>query len=171
MGMGAIGRATTTMLQGIGFPVHGWSRTRREVPGVEGFVGPGALPAFLGRSDILVAILPETPETVGLLNAEALARLPWGAGVVNVGRGSLVVLTDLLMALDSGQIVRAMLDVFETEPLPASDPAWRHPRLIVTPHVAGFASRPARAAWVADCVRAHEAGQTLLNAYDPNRGY
>ncbi len=171
MGMGNIGQATARMLHGIGFPVHGWSRTPRDVPGVRGFAGLEALPAFLAEADILVAILPDTPETSGLLSATTLAALPRGAAIINVGRGSLVVMPDLLAALDSGQVSQAVLDVFTTEPLPADDPAWAHERLIVTPHVAGFATRGARAAWVAECIGAEQAGRPLRNVYDPGRGY
>ncbi len=124
MGVGSIGQAMAAMLRGIGFPVQGWSRTPRQVPGIEMFAEMGALPAFLGRSDLLVAILPDTPETAGLLNTRTLGLLPRGAGLVNVGRGSLVVMPDLLAALDAGQVGRAMLDVFEPEPLPAVPKSW-----------------------------------------------
>jgi glyoxylate/hydroxypyruvate reductase A len=171
MGLGRIGQATAAMLGGIGFPVTGWSRTAKTVPGVQSCAGLPALAGFLGAADILVAILPDTPDTAGLLHAETLALLPRGAGLVNAGRGSLVVLPDLLAALDSGHLSRAILDVFPTEPLPADDPAWRHERLIVTPHAAGYASRAARAEWVAECIRADRAGQPLRNVFDPVRGY
>ncbi len=171
LGLGRIGQATASMLRGIGFPVSGWSRTPKHVAGVDTSAGPDALPGFLGSTDILVAILPDTPDTAGLLHAGTLDLLPRGAGLVNAGRGSLIVLPDLLGALDRGQISRAILDVFPTEPLPPDDPAWRHERLIVTPHAAGFASHAARAAWVAECIRAEGAGDALRNVYDPARGY
>lgn len=171
LGLGRIGQATASMLRGIGFPVSGWSRTPKDVPGVATSAGPDALAGFLGAADILVAILPDTPDTAGLLHAGTLDLLPRGAGLVNAGRGSLIVLPDLLAALDRGQVSRAILDVFPTEPLPPDDPAWRHDRLTVTPHAAGFASHAARAAWVADCIRAEQAGEALRTVYDPARGY
>jgi glyoxylate/hydroxypyruvate reductase A len=169
MGMGRIGRAAADMLGAIGFAVHGWTRTRRD--GEEGFAGMEELDAFLGRSDILVAVLPDTPETRYLMDAKRLAALPRGAGLVNVGRGTLCRVGDVIAALDSGQLSTAVLDVFEQEPLPADNPAWHHPRIIVTSHVAGYASRPGRAESVARCIRLHEAGEPIDLLYDPARGY
>ena len=171
MGMGKIGQATARMLQGIGFQVHGWTRTPRTGESVPCYCGPGELDAFLAASDILIGILPDTAETRGLINAERLAKLPAGAGVVNVGRGTLIVLPDLLAALDSGHIATAVIDVFETEPLPVDNPAWTHPRLLLSGHLAGFVSFEARAEWVVQCLNQHWAGETMGNIYDPERGY
>lgn len=171
LGMGRIGQAAAVMLRGIGFPVHGWARTPREDPAGRCYAGPGELDAFLACTDILVAILPDTPQTRGLMNAERLAALPRGAGLVSLGRGTLLVMPDLLAALDSGQVSLAVLDVFETEPLPGTDPAWRHERIVVSPHLAGFASRPARARSVAEGVARHRAGQPVATLYEPGRGY
>lgn len=171
MGMGNLGRRAAAMLGGLGFPVAGWSRTRRAAEGVEAFAGPGELDAFLARTDILVNLLPDTPELKGAIRAETLALLPAGAAVVNAGRGPQLVLGDLLAALDSGHLSGAFLDVFEPEPLPAGHPAWRHPKLIVTPHLAALASRPARARYVADAIAAFERGEVPPNLFDPARGY
>jgi glyoxylate/hydroxypyruvate reductase A len=171
MGMGKIGLATARMLQGIGFQVHGWTRTPRTGDGFRCYSGPAELDAFLAATDILVGILPDTPETRGLLNAERLAKLPPGAGVVNVGRGTLIVMPDLLAALDSGHISTAVLDVFEPEPLPKGHPAWTHERILVSAHVAGFVSHESRAEWVAECLAKHQAGLAMDNIYDPERGY
>ena len=171
MGLGQIGQVAARMLQGVGFPVHGWSRTPRELAGVRGFAGLAELPAFLAATDILVGILPETPETHHLLNAARLAQLRHGAGLVNAGRGGLVVMPDLLAALDTGQVSMAFLDVFETEPLPPSDPAWQHERLFVTAHVAGYASRASRAEWVARCIADHGAGRPPANVFQADKGY
>ena len=171
LGMGKIGQAAARMLQGIGFAVQGWTRTPRVIDGVPCCDGPDALPAFLAASDILVGILPDTPETRGLLNAERLAMLPAGAGIVSVGRGSLIVMPDLLAALDRGHLSLAVLDVFETEPLPADDPAWRHARVVVSSHLAGVASKRSRVEWVAHCLAEHAAGRMVPNVYEPGRGY
>lgn len=171
MGMGNLGVRAAGMLRGLGFPVAGWSRTRKTIPGVEGFAGANELDAFLSRTDILVNLLPDTPETKAAIRAETLARLPPGAAVVNAGRGPQLVLADLVAALDAGHLSGAFLDVFEPEPLPAGHPVWRHPRIIVTPHLAALASRPARARYMAGAIAAFERGETPPNLFDPKRGY
>lgn len=171
MGMGNLGIRAAEMLRALGYPVAGWSRSRKHVPGVECFAGAEELPAFLGRTDLLVNLLPDTAETKRAIRAETIAQLPRGAGIVNAGRGPQLVLPDLLAALDDGHLSGAFLDVFETEPLPADDPAWSHPKVIVTPHLASLASRPARALYVAQAIAAHERGEAPPNLYDPDRGY
>ena len=171
MGMGNLGVRAAEMLLGLGFQVSGWSRGRKQVPGVESFAGPAELPAFLAGTDILACLLPDTPDTRGILRAETLAMLPRGAGVLNAARGGHVVLPDLIAALDSGQLSGAVLDVFDQEPLPADSPAWTHPKVLVTSHLASQASRPARARFVAQCIAAFERGEAVPNLYDPARGY
>jgi glyoxylate/hydroxypyruvate reductase A len=171
MGLGHMGTAAARMLQGVGFPVISWSRTPKAVPGVESFVGEAAQPAFLARTRILVCLLPATPETRHILAAPLLSQLPAGAGLINVGRGSHQKLEDILAALDSGQLSGAVLDVFEQEPLPPESPAWTHPRLLVTPHLASLPPRSERAAYVGGLIAAHARGEALPNVYDPARGY
>jgi glyoxylate/hydroxypyruvate reductase A len=171
MGLGNIGTVAARMLQALGFPVSGWARNRKAVDGVTTFAGAAELDAFLAQSDIVVGLLPGTAETRGLLDARRLTLLPRGAGVINAGRGSLIVMPDLIAALDSGHLAAAVLDVFDPEPLPADDPAWRHPKITVTSHVAGFASRPARARAVAKALIAYERGEPIPNLYQPERGY
>jgi glyoxylate/hydroxypyruvate reductase A len=171
MGLGHMGEAAARMLRGVGFPVIGWSRTRKDIPGVRSFAGAAERDAFLAEAHILVCLLPATPETRGLIARPLLERLPDGAGLVNVGRGSHQRIEDILAALDSGKLSGALLDVFEQEPLPADHPAWTHPKLIVTPHVASLPPRRERAAHVAAQIAAHERGETLANTYDHDRGY
>ncbi len=171
LGLGRIGAVAAGMLRGIGFQVHGWVRTPRPGGDVPCRAGPGELDAFLAESDILVGLLPDTPETRGLMDAARLARLPRGAGIVSVGRGTLLVMPDLLAALDRGHLSLAVLDVFEPEPLPPQDPLWRHPRVLVSAHLAGFASRWTRARAVAEGVAQHRAGRPIPTLYDPDRGY
>ncbi|NOG69418.1 glyoxylate/hydroxypyruvate reductase A [Roseicella sp. DB1501] len=171
MGLGTMGARCAAMLQGLGFPVIGWSRSPKSLPGVESHAGAAALPGFLARSDILVCLLPATPETRDIVRAETLAMLPRGAGYIGLGRGSHHRLEDLLAALDSGQLSGAVLDVFEPEPLPSGHPLWSHPRAIVTPHVASLPSRAERAGYVARAIAGFERGEPLPNLFDPARGY
>jgi glyoxylate/hydroxypyruvate reductase A len=171
MGLGNLGTAAARMLQGLNFTVRGWARSRKDIPGVRSFAGAAELPDFLAGTDILVSLLPSTPETAGLIDGAVLARLPAGAGLVSAGRGQHVVEPDLIAALDSGHLCGAVMDVFATEPLPAGDPLWLHPKVTVTPHVASMAPRQDRAAYVANAIAAHEAGRPLPNVFDPERGY
>ena len=171
MGLGNIGQVAARMLRGLGFTVTGWARSPRALDGVKVHSGASGLDGFLAQSDILVGLLPETPQTRGLLDRDRIRRLPRGAGIVNAGRGSLIVMPDLIAALDEGHLGAAYLDVFDPEPLPADHPAWRHPRITVTSHVAGFASRRARARSVVAALEAHERGEPLPNLYCADRGY
>lgn len=171
MGLGNLGRRAAEMLRGLGFAVSGWTRTPRDVPGVECHAGAEQRDIFLRGADILVNLLPDTPDTRGVIDAATLARLPAGAGVVNAGRGPQLVVADLIAALDSGHLSGAMLDVFDTEPLPAESPLWTHPKVIVSAHVASNSSRRSRAHYVADAIAAFERGEALPNMYDPIRGY
>lgn len=171
MGLGNMGCAAARMLRGIGFPVIGWSRGRKAVPGVESYAGAAEMAAFLERSDILVCLLPATAETRGIVNAATLARLPRGAGYVGAGRGMQQRLDDILAALDDGRLSGAVIDVFETEPLPPEHPLWAHPRAIVTAHVASLPNRMERAASVAAAIAGFERGEALPNLYDHARGY
>jgi glyoxylate/hydroxypyruvate reductase A len=129
------------------------------------------LAKFLARTDILVAVLPLTRETHGILNAKNLAALPKGAYLINMARGAHVVDADLLAALDSGHLGGAALDVFNTEPLPADHPYWTHPKVYVTPHVAGSTNPRTAAPGVIENIKRLRAGQPLINTVDPTSGY
>ena len=171
MGLGNLGARAATMLAGLGFHVAGWSRTPKTLAGVACYAGEGGRDEFLRQSDILVCLLPDTPETRGAIRAETIALLPPAAAVVNAARGGHVVWDDLAAALDSGRLSGAVLDVFTDEPLPSEHSAWVHPRVTITPHVASMASRRSRARYVAEAIRRFEAGEALSNVYDPALGY
>lgn len=171
LGLGNLGARAARMLAGLGFGVIGWSRTPKAIAGVESHVGDAGGEEVFRRSDILVNLLPDTPQTRGLIGARRIALLPPGAAIVNAGRGAQLVMADLIAALDRGHLARAMLDVFETEPLPAGHPAWSHPKILVTSHIAASASRPARARFAAEAIAAWERGERLPTLYDPERGY
>jgi glyoxylate/hydroxypyruvate reductase A len=171
MGLGNLGRHAAGMLVGLGFSVAGWSTSRKAIPGVESFVGPGELGAFLAATDILVCLLPDTPETKRLIDAGLLARLPRGAGVINAGRGPQVVLDDLIAALDAGHLSAAFLDVYDPSPLPSDHPIWDHPKVIMTPYNAASGDRIERVAYVAGAIAGFQDGLALPNVYSPLRGY
>ena len=136
MGAGPLGLFVAEALVGLGFPVRIWSRTAKELAGAETFHGPDQLTAFAAGSDILVAMLPRTPATIGLLDADLFAALPKGAAVVNIGRGDHLNEEALLAALDSGHLSGATLDVLRQEPPPNDHPFWSHPKIRLTPHIA-----------------------------------
>jgi len=171
LGIGEIGTVVAERLRDLGFPVSGWSRTKKSVPAVKGFTGAGELDAFLAQSDILVCVLPLTPQTRHILNAQLFAKLPKGAYVINVARGGHVNEPELIAALDSGHLSGATLDVFETEPLPETSPIWKHPKIIATPHVAAITSPIAAARYVIDGIAAMERGEKPANIVDMERGY
>lgn len=171
MGLGAMGEHSARMLLGLGIPVRGWSRSRKSIAGVESFAGAAELDAFLAGTDVLVCLLPATAETQGIIAAPLLAKLPRGAGLVQVGRGSQQVLPDILAALDSGHLSGAVLDVFTPEPLPPDNLAWTHPGVIVTPHTASLPTRAERARYIAGVIAMLERGEAPPHLYDPARGY
>lgn len=171
MGLGQLGTPIARALLGLGYAVNGWSRSAHALNGLTLYQGPEALPAFLAVTDVLVCVLPLTASTRGILNRDTFAALPRGAAVVNCGRGEHLVVPDLLAALDSGQLRGAVLDVFAHEPLPADDPLWAAPGVVVTPHMATMASSTVVAQQVAQNVRRLVAGEPLVNQVDSSRGY
>lgn len=171
LGLGELGAAAALELARQGFDVRGWSRTPKTLDGVSTRHGMAALPDFLAGSEILVVMLPLTPETRGLLNAERLALLPKGAKLINVARGPVVDEAALIDALRSGRIAEATLDVFEVEPLPPESPLWGMENVLVTPHLASVAIPASAAAQIADNIRRVEEGREVLNQVDPRRGY
>ncbi len=171
LGLGALGEAAAHRLTDAGFKVIGWSRSAKDIEGVETFSGDDGLNTVLRRSDILTCLLPLTPETRGLLNAERLALLPANASLINFARGPIVVSEDLLQTLDTGRLSHAVLDVFDVEPLPTDAPFWDHPRITVLPHISAPTDRDTAAALVADNIRTFRRTATLPSIVDFARGY
>jgi glyoxylate/hydroxypyruvate reductase len=171
MGMGTLGRAALAQLRQLGFDCAGWSRSRRSDPGVRCYAGEAELGDFLAATDILVCLLPLTPETRGILGRRVFGALPHGAALVNAGRGGHLVEADLLAALESGQLSAAVLDVCEPEPPPQVHPFWEHPRIWLTPHVASATQAETAAQSLIDNLRRHSAGLPLEGLVDRLRGY
>lgn len=171
MGLGIMGGLIARRVSALGYPVAGWVRNARTIEGVEIFAGTRGLAPFLARSRVVINALPLTPDTRDILGAGAFAAMPKGAFLVNIGRGAHLVDRDLIAALDSGHIEAAMLDVFREEPLPALHAFWRHPKIIITPHVAAPTIVSAAAAQVIENVRRLERGEPPLGLVDRSRGY
>jgi glyoxylate/hydroxypyruvate reductase A len=171
MGTGVLGQAVVAKLRGFGFPCAGWNRTRREIEGVECFAGPESLSAFLGRTDILVCLLPLTDATRGILDRRAFEAMPRGSALVSLGRGGQLVQDDLLRALDEGRISAAILDVADPEPLPPGHPLWAHPSVVLTPHIASETQPESSARVVLENVARLQRGEPLVGLVDRRRGY
>lgn len=176
MGLGVLGQDAAEVLVRLGFQVAGWSRTPKTVPGIATYHGADGLSAFLARTDMLVVLLPHTTDTDGILNASLFRQLPrdgalGGAVLINAGRGRLQRATDILAALDAGDLKAASLDVFETEPLDADSPFWSHPAVYVTPHSAASSDPRFLVGYVTGQIEAFERGEALQNVVDRQTGY
>jgi glyoxylate/hydroxypyruvate reductase len=176
MGLGTLGADAALVLRRIGFRVAGWSRSPKQIDGIECFSGGGELDAFLRRTDILVCLLPLTRDTRHILDRAVFATLnrtsPMGAPVViNAGRGGLQNEADLLACLDDGTLGAASLDVFATEPLPPDSRFWTHPKVVLTPHNAADTDPDAISKYVAHQIARFEAGDALENIVERKRGY
>ena len=171
LGMGELGQAVARALLALNFPVRGWSRTPREVPGVATDHGAEGLARVLSGAQVVVLLMPNTPDTANTLNAERLALLAPGAFVINPGRGPLIDDEALLAALDSSRLAHATLDVFRVEPLPPDHPFWHHPKVTVTPHIAAQTRPDTASQVVVENIRRAEAEEPLLHVVDRKRGY
>jgi glyoxylate/hydroxypyruvate reductase A len=171
MGLGVLGERVAQAVAHFEFPVLGWSRTPKTVPGVQCFAGQAQFDAFLSATRVLVCLLPLTPETQDIMNARNLSRLMPVGFVINVARGAHLVDEDLIALLDSGHLAGAALDVFRTEPLPEGHPFWRHPKITVTPHTSARTLREESIAQITGKILALERGEPIAGVVDPQRGY
>jgi glyoxylate/hydroxypyruvate reductase len=171
MGLGVLGQRVAQAVAHFEYPVLGWSRSRKELPGVRCFAGEEQFDDFLRGTRVLVCLLPLTPETRGIMNAANLSRLMPGAFVINVARGAHLVDDDLIALLDSGHLAGATLDVFRTEPLPEQHPFWTHPKITVTPHTSARTLRDETIAQIAGKILALERGEPIDGVVDLHRGY
>ena len=171
MGLGVLGQRVAQALAAFEFPVRGWSRSARDLPGVQCFAGAGQFHDFLAGTRVLVNLLPLTPETGNILDRATLSRLQPGGYVINVARGAHLVDEDLVALLDEGHLAGAALDVFRTEPLPPAHPFWRHPKIVVTPHTSARTLRDESIAQIARKILAVEDGEPIAGVVDPKKGY
>ncbi len=171
MGLGVLGQRVVRAVQAFEFPVRGWSRSPKELPGVPCYAGQAQFAEFLAETRVLVCLLPLTEETRGIMNRETLAQLQPGGYVINVARGAHLVEEDLIPLLDSGQLAGAALDVFRQEPLPAGHPFWRHPKITMTPHTAARTLRDESVAQIAQKIQRLERGEPIAGVVDHHKGY
>ncbi len=171
LGVGSIGQHLAEVATAFGLTVTGVSRTGASVAGIERVFAVSALPDAVAGADYLVSVLPDTPDTCGLIDAEVLAALAPAAVLINVGRGTAVMDADVIRALKAGSLSAAVLDVFREEPLPPGHPFWTTPNLYVTPHVAAITPASALAELFLDNLARFEAGQPLAHRVDAQRGY
>ena len=171
MGLGVLGERVAKALQVFDFPVNGFSRSPKNLPGIRCFSGAQSLPEFLQATRVLVNLMPLTPETENILNHANLSLLQQGGYVINVARGKHLVEEDLITLIDSGHLSGAMLDVFRTEPLPADHPFWHHPKITVTPHTSARTLREESIAQIVGKIQALQRGQAINGVVDSQRGY
>ena len=176
MGLGVLGRDSATALRRLGFQVAGWSRTPTDLPNIECFHGQAMLDRFLAQTDILVCLLPLTPQTKGILSGELFDKLArdgalGGPVLINAGRGALQKEDDIVAALDNGTLAGASLDVFENEPLDPDSRLWSLPNVVITPHAAATSAPAALVPPIIEQIRNFEAGAPLENVVDPERSY
>ena len=171
LGAGVLGGKVAESLTAWGFPVRCWSRSKKDYPGVTSFAGDEQLSDFLNGTRVLINLLPNTPQTVGIINTSLLEQLADEAYLLNLARGVHLVEADLLAALDNGKLKGAMLDVFSKEPLPVDSPLWKHPRVAITPHVAAVTRADEAMAYIAKTIRQLEKGETPTGEVSLQHGY
>ncbi len=171
MGLGALGSDAAKALIALDFSVSSWSRTPKSMAGLTSYFGPEGLSKFLSQTEILVCLLPLTPATTSILNRDLFSQLPRGAYLINAGRGSSQIEEDILSALDNGQLAGASLDVFETEPLPAEHPFWKHPKVLITPHNASETDIDSAIETIAANILGFESGKPIEGLVDQKLGY
>ncbi|MFA7505518.1 MAG: glyoxylate/hydroxypyruvate reductase A [Burkholderiaceae bacterium] len=169
-GIGVLGHRIATAIRGFGYSVIAAAGSNRVEDGIE-VLGPDRRDDFFARARVLILVAPLTEATRGIINRETLGRMPRKSWLINVARGGLVVEPDLIAAIDSGQLLGASLDVFETEPLPAGHPFWTHPGVRITPHVAAITLPDQGAAQLAAKIRRWMAGEPVSGQVRRDRGY
>ena len=171
LGLGELGSAAASHFAALGYQVSGWSRTAKQLEGIQCFSAEAELTAAVAQADIVICLLPLTPATESLLDTVFFSRLKAGAILINVARGAIVDDEALLAALNNGQLQAACLDVFRQEPLPAQHPFWQHPAILITPHVSAVTNVSTVVAQIADNYRRSQRGELMANLVDISKGY
>jgi glyoxylate/hydroxypyruvate reductase A len=171
LGLGELGAEIALALRLEGFEVLGWSRTPKALDGIETFTGRDGLQTMVGRSEIVINILPLTEETRNIFSRDLFQYFRECAYFINMGRGMHVVEADLLEAIEAGRVEAATLDVSTVEPLPDDHPFWNHPDILITPHVAGTSIPMTAVPCIAENIRRALAGARLSQQVDRERGY
>ena len=171
MGMGVLGAEAATQLKRLGFNVQGWARSHKNIEGIPVYAGTDELDYFLATSNVLICLLPLTPQTANILNKANLSKLPEGAYLINVARGEHLVEEDLLEMLDKGYLAGASLDVFRTEPLPEEHPFWKHPKIDVTPHIASVTNPASAVKQILENYKRLMQNEPLTNLVSRTKGY
>ena len=171
LGLGALGTGVSKALSNIGYKVRGWSQTKKTIPNIESFLGPHGLTKVLESSQILILLLPLTPNTKFTMNSQTLKLLPKDSIIINPGRGLLINDDDLLESLNSGHISHATLDVFSTEPLAPTHVYWKHPKVTVTPHIAAQTRPQSSADTIAKSIIKIRRGEMPIGLVDPTAFY
>ncbi|MFU9137891.1 glyoxylate/hydroxypyruvate reductase GhrA [Erwinia tasmaniensis] len=171
LGAGVLGGSVAESLRAWGFPVRCWSRSPKDLPGVSSFYGDDRLSTFLNGCQVLINLLPNTPQTTGILNRKLMQQLKPQAFIFNLARGAHLVEDDLLAAIGAGEVKAAALDVFAREPLDKQHPFWTHPAIAITPHNAAVTLPDDAMDYIAQAIRLCEAGQMPSGRVDLSRGY
>ena len=171
LGYGSLSKPMADLLTYMNFNVIAWARTPKPDAAIEVFHGPSGFDGFLAAAEIVVNMLPLTPETEGILNTAAFAKLPEGAAVINLGRGAHVIDADLIQALDSGHLAAATLDVTSPEPLPSESPLWDHAQVTIMPHVARRPNISDSLPLIVENIKRVNDGNTLQQLVDRAAGY
>lgn len=171
MGLGTQAQQILAALRPLGFALSGWARSVHRIPDVDCYAGNEQLPAFLSQCDILLCVLPLTEQTQGILAEKLFRQLPHGAALINMGRGGHLVESDLLAALDTGQLSGAVIDVLQQEPAPADHPFWHHPKILLTPHIAAMTQPESAFRVLLENIRRHQRGEPLEGEIDRTLGY
>jgi glyoxylate/hydroxypyruvate reductase len=171
MGMGVLGTHTALQLKQLGFNVQGWARSSKNLEGIHVFSDNSELDTFLATSNVLICLLPLTPDTVNILNKRTFGKLPQNAFVINVARGEHLVEDDLIEMIDNGHLAGASLDVFRTEPLPANHRFWAHPKINVTPHIASVTDPASAVSQILENYDRVKRNESLINVVSRTKGY